>query len=65
MAFLMRGLGVGYGTSGLAGALLFVLCSCALIALAVFWLGGAVAALTAIVALYSRGGRQRAITHPL
>ena len=45
MKHMFRGVGLGYGSSGAAGAMVFALCSCALIAFGVFWLGGALAAL--------------------
>lgn len=52
MRHMVRGMGLGYGSSGVLGALLFLSCSCALLAIGVFWLGGAVAALGATVALW-------------
>ncbi len=56
MRVLFRGMSLGYGSSGLAAAGLLGLCSCTLLAVGVFWLGGAVAALGAIVLLHESAG---------
>lgn len=61
MQDLFRGLGLGYGSGAAAGWAIFLACSCAVIALVVFWIGGAVAALSAVVLLWSRRARRAEI----
>lgn len=58
MQDMFRGLGVGYGSGAAAGWAIFVACSCALVSLAVFWIGGAVAALSTVVLLWARRERR-------
>lgn len=54
MRHMIRGLSLGYGASGLAGAALFATCACLLLAIGVFWLGGALGALALTVFLHER-----------
>jgi hypothetical protein len=48
---LFKGLGVGYGSGGAAGAATSLVCGCMVAPVLVFWLGGAAVSLGALLVL--------------